>query len=115
MFEYICFCLNIADRVYFPFLFTGCLELSSTLIILGSVSVADPDHPDCEIRGPPVSKFFLRLFGPQFGLKIRAGGCTRAPPLDPPLFSTWRCGDSRRSNNFGKRKVLLNARNQCYQ
>ena len=26
--------------------------------------------------------FFLRPFGPQFGLKIR-----RAPPLDPPLFS----------------------------
>ena len=43
VFEYICFCLNIADRVYFRSLFTGCLELSSTLIILDSVSVAEPD------------------------------------------------------------------------
>ena len=32
-----------------------------------------------------VSKNFLRLFGPQFGLKIRGAGPGPAPPLDPPL------------------------------
>ena len=33
-----------------------------------------PGHPDPEIGGDPVSKFFFRPFRPQFGLKIRGGG-----------------------------------------
>ena len=61
-------------------------------------AAADPDlqikvggggggHPDPEIRGRGgVQKIFFRLFGPQFGLKIREGGSAPlAPPLDPPL------------------------------
>ena len=65
----------------------------------GNKSVPDLD---LEIKGAPViqtlrkgaarfPKEFFRLFGPQFGLKIRGGGgwgrarAPRAPPLDPPL------------------------------
>ena len=51
-------------------------------------------NSDPEIREGPVSKKILfRPFGPQFGLKIRAGrgGAGRAPgpipPLDPPLVN----------------------------
>ena len=41
-----------------------------------------PGHPDPEISGGALKKDFFRLFGPQFGLRIRGGW---APPLDPPL------------------------------
>ena len=54
--------------------------------------MADPDlqirwggHPDPGIKGEGSPKNFLRLFGPQFGLKIRGAGPGPAPPLDPPL------------------------------
>ena len=42
--------------------------------------------PDLEIRGGPGLQ--KKIFGPQFGLKIRDGGTgpPRAPPLDPPLI-----------------------------
>ena len=51
-----------------------------------------PGYPDPEIRGwHGLKKDLLRLFGPQFGLKIRWGGGLgrggRAPPLDPSLKS----------------------------
>ena len=60
------------------------------------ISVADPDlqirggggggHSDPEIRGGgAVSKFFLRPFGAQFGLKKEA---VRVPALDAPLHLT---------------------------
>ena len=45
-----------------------------------------PGHPDPEIKlggGGRSQKIFFRLFGPQFGLKIRAP--PRAPHLDPTL------------------------------
>ena len=56
-------------------------------------TVADSDlqirggggHPDPEIRGGGAAskKRKIRPFAPPFGLKIRGGAGSRAPPLDP--------------------------------
>ena len=54
------------------------------LLICMNIHYLDP-----EIKaggGEAVSKNnFFRVFGPQFGLKIRGGGPPWAPPRDPPL------------------------------
>ena len=71
------------------------------------ISAVDPDlqikrgpgHPDRDTspplppltyreRGSGLNKTFFRLFGPQFGLKIRGAQAPRAPPLDTPLDLT---------------------------
>ena len=45
--------------------------------------------PDLQIRGAPgLKNNFFRLFGPQFGLKIRGRRAPRALLLDPPLVVT---------------------------
>ena len=49
-----------------------------------------PGHPDPEISGGSGLKFFFRLFGPRFGLKIRVEPGPRTPPLDSPQFKASR-------------------------
>ena len=45
-----------------------------------------PGHPDPDKSGRPgLQKKHFWPFGPQFGLKLKGGGPSQAPPLDPPL------------------------------
>ena len=68
-------------------------------------------HPDPVIGGGgAVFKIFFRLFGPQFGLKIRGIRAPRAPPLDPSLLAkrvtTDFFLDNKRVSTLGARALV---------
>ena len=69
---------------------------------------ADPQirwggHPDPEIKGEGSPKIFFRLFGPQFGLKIRGAGPGPSPGSATDLHSftsTFSYTETKDSNGY---------------